>query len=413
MGTPQHRETEIADQADHVVALGIDNLATLEELFGERLGAEIVSTMEEMIRPLLPDGSNLVITSRARFLITIKRARGNRVTALVAELQRNAAAKPVETLFGPVAVTISAGCACAERTGRDDVDNLKTVALHTLHMAMLRGVGAVEWAADEWALLQYRRELMSASLATSHALHSNDLVVVHQPVVRAEGGNTISFHECLVRIRQKNGVLLTAGKFMPAIERLGMATVIDRRVLALTLQTMREHPTARLSINIFPQTMQDRAWMELFEHEVGMEPDLGERLIVEVTESAAMLETDRTRAFMDYLRGYGVSFALDDFGAGHTSLRHLRDLRFDILKIDGRFIRDIEASPDDAFLVSTLVSIAQRFDMMTVAEAVQTPAEARCLSDLGVEYFQGFFFGSPSLRLSPTEKPMPLIAAQA
>ncbi|MEL6999196.1 MAG: EAL domain-containing protein, partial [Pseudomonadota bacterium] len=100
-------------------------------------------------------------------------------------------------------------------------------------------------------------------------------------------------------------------------------------------------------------------------------------------------------------------------GAGHTSLRHLRDLRFDILKIDGRFIRDIEASPDDAFLVSTLVSIAQRFDMMTVAEAVQTPAEARCLSDLGVEYFQGFFFGSPSLRLSPTEKPMPLIAAQA
>ncbi|MEM7684957.1 MAG: hypothetical protein AAF293_09020, partial [Pseudomonadota bacterium] len=65
MGTPQHRETEIADQADHVVALGIDNLATLEELFGERLGAEIVSTMEDMIRPLLPDGSDLVVTSRA------------------------------------------------------------------------------------------------------------------------------------------------------------------------------------------------------------------------------------------------------------------------------------------------------------------------------------------------------------
>ncbi|MEM9060912.1 MAG: EAL domain-containing protein [Pseudomonadota bacterium] len=412
MGYPQSRDPTEADRTQYLVALGIDNLATLEELFGERLATDILGTLEEMIRPLLPDGADLEVTSRAKFLISHAAAHRNRIHGFIAEIQRNAAAKPVETLYGPVAVTISAGCASAEKSGANR-ESLAMVALHALHMAMLRGVGAVEWAEDDWALLQYRRELMSASLATSNALQNNDLVVAHQPVVRSEGGNTISFHECLVRVRQKSGALLTAGKFMPAIERLGMATIIDRRVLGLTLQTMRDHPNARLSINIFPQTMQDRAWMDLFEEAVASEPDLGERLIVEVTESAAMLDIGRTRGFMDDLRGHGVSFALDDFGAGHTSLRHLRELRFDILKIDGQFIRDIEKSPDEAFLVGTLVSIARRYEMMTVAEAVQTPAEARCLSDLGVEYFQGFFFGSPSLRLSPTEKPMPLIAAQA
>ncbi len=199
---------------------------------------------------------------------------------------------------------------------------------------------------------------------------------------------------------------------MPAIERLGMAPMIDRRVLQLTFDTMRQHPTARLSVNIFPHTMQDRDWLRSFEDAVEAEPELAERLIVEVTETAAMLDIGRTKSFMNALRAHGVSFALDDFGAGNTSLRQLRDLRFDVLKIDGQFIRGIEQSLDDAFLVETLVTIAQRYEMMTVAEAVQTPAEARFLASLGVEFFQGFCFGSPSLRLNPTTKPMPMVAAQ-
>ncbi len=200
---------------------------------------------------------------------------------------------------------------------------------------------------------------------------------------------------------------------MPAIEQLGMAPMIDRRVLQLTFETLRQHPTARLSVNIFPHTMQDRAWLDSFDEAVSQEPELAERLIVEVTETAAMLDAGRTKRFMDLLRAYGVSFALDDFGAGNTSLRQMRDLRFDILKIDGHIIYNIDKSPDDAFLVQTLISIAQRYDMMTVAESVQTQAEARCLASLGIEFFQGFCFGSPSLRLNPTEQPMSMVAAQA
>ena len=116
---------------------------------------------------------------------------------------------------------------------------------------------------------------------------------------------------------------------------------------------------------------------------------------------------------MERLRGHGVSFALDDFGTGHTALRYLRDFRFDILKIDGRFVRDIELGSDDAFILERMIEIARRFEMMTVAEAVQTPAEARCLAELGIEHFQGFHFGCPSLMLEPTPTPMPMVAAQA
>ncbi len=257
------------------------------------------------------------------------------------------------------------------------------------------------------------RSLLETARAVIGPVGDSRLGLAFQPVVRASGGNVISFHECLVRLRQPDGGLLRAGAFMPEIERLGLAPLVDRQVLAQTFTVLARHPSARFSINVCPQTMHDRAWMTLFDESVARDPTLAERLIVELTETGSMLDHGRTRAFMERLRGHGVSFALDDFGAGHTALHYLRDFRFDILKIDGRFVRDIRHGSDSAFLVERMIEIARHFEMMTVAEAVQSPAEARCLAELGAEHFQGFYFGSPSLMLGPTTVPMPAVAAQA
>ena len=149
--------------------------------------------------------------------------------------------------------------------------------------------------------------------------------------------------------------------------------------------------------------------MILFDQGTSRDPALAERLIIEVTETAAMLEPARTLDFMTRLRRKGCAFALDDFGMGHTSFGSLRDFRFDIIKIDGSFITDVTTNADNRFFVTKLVEIGRHFDMMTVAEFVQGPAEARILRDLGVEYFQGFYFGSPSLLLGPGLKPEPVV----
>jgi EAL domain-containing protein (putative c-di-GMP-specific phosphodiesterase class I) len=122
-----------------------------------------------------------------------------------------------------------------------------------------------------------------------------------------------------------------------------------------------------------------------------------------------MLDPARTQDFMDRLRRSGCAFALDDFGMGHTSFGNLRDFHFDIIKIDGSFITDVTTNPDNRFFVQKLVEIGRQFDMMTVAEFVQGPAEARILRDLGVEYFQGFYFGSPCLVLDPAVRPEPMV----
>jgi EAL domain-containing protein (putative c-di-GMP-specific phosphodiesterase class I) len=98
------------------------------------------------------------------------------------------------------------------------------------------------------------------------------------------------------------------------------------------------------------------------------------------------------------MQSQGVSFAMDDFGAGYTAFRYLRDFYFDILKIDAGFIRGIHKNPDNQALVRALVSLAQHFDMFTVAESVETAADADYLARAGIDCMQGYYFGVPTVR---------------
>ena len=401
-----------SDQAVRL-AIGIDNLALLEELFGQDLGHEVVDEVRHRISHVVPQAADVAETHNHRFVISLDRMNEPKAVALAERIQEEAAADTVSTTHGLLGVTLTVGIAFGAAGNEASVKALACTALHAMHAARSEGVGNLRIARDEAALLESRTRLLSASRATLGSGGCENLAVAFQPVVSSEGSRTISFHECLARITCPDGRVLTASSFMPAIESLGLAPVIDRHMLVKVLEVLTLHPGARFSINIFPQTMQDRQWLELFECGVRTDPSLAERLIVEITETAAMLEPARTARFIDRLREHGVSFAMDDFGAGHTSIRHLRDFRFDMIKIDGRLINGVDTDPDAAFLVEKLVQIAERFEMMTVAEAVQSQSEARTLYELGVEFFQGFRFGSPSLILEPTASPMPVVAAQA
>ena len=127
---------------------------------------------------------------------------------------------------------------------------------------------------------------------------------------------------------------------------------------------------------------------------------VAERLILEITESSAMIVPELVSHFMEELQGRGVSFALDDFGAGYTSFRYLKQFFFDILKIDGTYIRGIAHNPDNQVLTTALASIGQQFDMFTVAESVEKPEDAEYLASIGIDCLQGYYFGAPTVRPS-------------
>ena len=240
--------------------------------------------------------------------------------------------------------------------------------------------------------------------AVSMAVDRGSAVLAFQPIVQAQRTKAPAFYEGLIRIIDENGRLVPLRDFMPQAEKTELGRKIDCLSLALGLQTLAEDPGLRLSINMSARSILYPRWMDTLRRGIAGHPTLGERLILEITESSAMGMPQEVKGFMDEVQSHGVSFALDDFGAGYTSFRYLRDFCFDMIKIDGQFIREISGNPDNQVLTRALQSIAHHFDMFTVAEQVETAEDASFLIDIGVDCMQGYYFGAPTIA-PPWKKP--------
>ncbi len=226
------------------------------------------------------------------------------------------------------------------------------------------------------------------------ALDNGRTMLAYQPVVQTNRPDRPAFWEGLIRVADRTGRIIPARDFIDAVETDEVGRRLDIAALDEGLKVLAEVPDLRLSINMSARSIGYPDWMRTLRRGINRDPTIAERLILEITEHSAIVVPDHVRAFMAEYQVEGVSFAVDDFGSGYTSLRHLRDFYFDILKIDGQFIHGIHASPDNQMLVRAMVSLARHFDMLTVAEHVETMDEAEFLASNGIDCLQGHYFGS-------------------
>lgn len=229
------------------------------------------------------------------------------------------------------------------------------------------------------------------------ALREGRTLLAYQPVVLAANQSRVAFHEGMIRILDPGGRVIPAREFMGAVETRETGRQIDCAALRMGLAALAEVPDLRLAINMSARSIGYAPWMKTLRHGLQRDETAGERLILEITESSAMLMPDLVTAFMDELHGEGISFALDDFGAGYTAFRYFRDFFFDVVKIDGQFIRNIASNPDNQVLTRALSAIGKHFDMLVVAESVECQADADWLAANGLDCLQGFHFGAPMI----------------
>ena len=233
-----------------------------------------------------------------------------------------------------------------------------------------------------------------ARFAVAQALAQGRVSFHFQPVVRAQSPRTPAFFEMLARMRTTDGRLASAGEFLPAVEAGPLGRAIDRLALGQALKTLAANPGLRLAVNMSPHAMGDPEWLALLGAAARGGSGVCGRLILEITEAAAMVDVDQTVDFMDHVRATGCAFALDDFGAGATAFRYFRDFRFDMVKIDGSFVAGVHAQRDAQVLVECLHAVARHFEMLTVAERVETEADAAWLRALGIDCLQGHLYGA-------------------
>ncbi len=229
------------------------------------------------------------------------------------------------------------------------------------------------------------------------AVAHKQAVLAFQPVVTAADPSRPAFHEGLIRVLDDTGRVIPARDFIGAVETSETGRIIDCLSLEKGLRMLNRYPDLRLSLNMSARSIGYKRWLRILNRGLNQDSTVGERLILEITETSAMLVPELVIGFMQDYQKKGVSFALDDFGAGFTSFRYLRDFFFDIVKIDGQFIRGIARNPDNQVLTAALIAIAQQFDMLTVAESVENAQDADYLAAVGFECLQGYFYGAPTV----------------
>jgi len=179
----------------------------------------------------------------------------------------------------------------------------------------------------------------------NEALTTNNCRLALQPVCAAKGKYPIAFHECLIRVMDETGRIIPAAQFMGQIEDTTLGRDIDTASLKLA-----------------------SAWRRVLDAELANAALHADRLILEISEDSAMQLPEVVIRFMNEMQPYGIAFALDDFGAGMTAFRYLKDFYFDLVKVDSHFIRNIHMDPDNQVLTEALVTVAHQFEMFAVAE---------------------------------------------
>ncbi|CUU43884.1 Bacteriophytochrome cph2 [Blastochloris viridis] len=377
----------------------IDNLAVINNAYGFDVADDVIAAVARRLRSRLRGGDAIGRFSGNKFGILIHNCSAEDLDVAARRLIEAMRSDVVHTKAGPVAVTISLGGVVAPRHARSTPE-IFLRAQETLDAAKLRRRGAFVAYVPSVEREGQRRANALITDEIVGALNQRRVSLAFQPIV-ATTSRDVAFLEALMRVRGADGTLLDGAQVVPVAERLGLVRLIDHRVLELALAELAERPEVRLSINVSPSSTLDREWCDLLSAGLRRAPEMGRRLIVEITESAAIRDVDATRAFVTRVRDLGCLAAIDDFGAGYTSFRNLRELAVDMVKIDGGFVARMQASRDDRAFVETLVRLARQMDLKAVAEWVQDEATAAALAEIGCDYLQGSLFGMPQERAAP------------
>ncbi|HYM32339.1 MAG TPA: GGDEF and EAL domain-containing protein [Candidatus Cybelea sp.] len=386
------------------LAVGIDKQTAVNEALGYEVADTVIAAIGQRLDRCLRVSDVIGRVGGDRFGIVLANCAEEHVSIAAQKILTAVNTTPIVTSLGPVHVTISIGSATFPEQAKTSYE-VMTSAESALAEAKQAGRNCfVPFRLSDEQREQHRQG-MALGERVQQALREERLVFAYQPVVDSHTG-VVDYYECLLRMIDEDGRIVSAGEFVPIIEQLGFIRLIDRYVLERAVSEISSHSGFRLGFNISGLTATDYAWLRAVTSLLKDKPEVAQRIVVEITETAALHDIEESERFVGTLRDFGCRIALDDFGAGFTSLRHLQALAVDTVKIDGSFVRNLGQNPDNQVFLRHLVGLAKGLGLKTVAECVETATEAAILQREGVGYLQGYYFGRPEIA-QPWTVPQP------
>ncbi len=385
--------TERNYQSCAFLMISVNNLAVINETFGIEVGDQVIAEVGRRIREKLRGGDVIGRYSSNKFGLVMIGCGPGAMRIAAERFMKAVRDTTIETSAARLTATVSLSGVIIPDQARS-VQDAVNFALRALDVAKSKRFDC--FVPYEPSPGGDGARLRNKSIAESviAALDDNRMRLVLQPMVSAKTGRP-EIYEALLRMERPDGRLVSAGEFVPIAEQLGLARLIDRRTLELTVELLKRHRDLVLSVNVSGLTCSDHEWLTALRRLTAGRPDVLRRMIVEITETVALEELDQSVNFVDTLNELGCRVAIDDFGAGYTSFKNLKRLNVDMVKIDGAFIKNLADDTSDQIFVKTMIELARTFDMETVAEWVGDERTARFLEAAGITYMQGYYYGMP------------------
>lgn len=379
-----------------VLVIDIDDFKSVNDTLGHHAGDNLLRRVAGILR------------ERVRMTDLVARLAGDEFAVLMPQVDSAGAMQLGEDLRHEI----------SERAATEGREDEVTVSIGITMFGGERGIGAEavlvaadlamyrakEEGRDRTAMFEdphepqrqlQRRETTSARIRD--ALTKDRLSLHRQPIVDLATGETTR-HELLLRMGT-NGDILPAGAFIETAEKVGMVQELDRWVVARALALASEQEQAgtptSMHVNLSGASITDLSVLEFIERKLDESAADPARLTFEITETAAIRNFDTALALADRLTEFGCEIAIDDYGAGFGPFYYLKHLPFDLIKIDGDFVRDLPRSDADQLTVQAIVQIARGLGKKTIAEFVQDDRTAQMLREFGVDMAQGFHLGKP------------------
>lgn len=379
-----------------VLFLDLDRFKDINDRLGHRAGDRVLVEVGERLRELCEGSGTVARLGGDEFVVVVPHLRADGDARAVAAAIRGALRTPIDLDGTVVTVDVSIGIAIG--TGDEDPEDLLRSADQAMYAAKDAGRGRHATYDSELQQRITRRLLVAEALPA--AIAQADVLPWFQPIVDL-GTGAVAAQEALARWSLE-GTPVSPGEFIAVAEESGLIVDLGRHLMRESLRRAAALPGGpAVSINLSARQFATGQLEQLVEdalEEFGLDPT---RLWLELTESALVEAVDVAAATFKRLRRSGVRVAIDDFGTGFSSLVHLRSFEVDVLKVDMRFVQEVDVNQRDARIVSGVVGLATSLGIEVVAEGVETAAQHRVVRELGCRYGQGYWYARPDAAFHP------------
>ncbi|MGQ5721057.1 putative bifunctional diguanylate cyclase/phosphodiesterase [Enterobacter bugandensis] len=378
-----------------VIFLNVDRFRRVNDTWGHSVGDELLITIAQHITSLLTREMTLARLGGDAFILLVPECDEEKLTTLLTTLLADMR-RPLSLCGHTLSTTLSAGVSLYPQDG-ETLHELKFKADAALHHVKQEG-------RNGWAF--YRPEMSTAVPAQPGFLHelyqaleSDRFELWYQPTWHAKD-KTIHGFEALLRWRHPEQGVLLPGMFLPTLEQTGLIIpvgnwAIEAACRQLHFWTEQGFSQWTLSLNLSPVQFEQPDIFHIVSSMLDKYNLSPSRLILEVTESTALKNLDRSIELLNTFNHAGITVSIDDFGTGYSNLLMLSVLPAKELKIDKSFVSSMLGNEKSRKLVETIINIARTMEMTVVAEGIETDEQQAILTSLGCDYLQGYLFSRP------------------